>query len=493
MKSAPHTHCIEKKAALWLDQHELYLGLSIAGRFAVYRAIWNPERHPVQTQEAAELLSSTLIALSKKHQLHRYDVRMCLDDALCVTRVVTGDSESVQRELDAIQVRSQLYISLGLGEKLTGNLREATEGQLEYALTSVVNQRTIQVLYNAISAARIRLESIEPVTLSTTRGVGLLGADKDQPILLVSVDKNRCDLAITRSGRLMLSYRISGAVLPQAIADQILSHMTRLRRFCQRVRSQTGSSLERIYILGDPSIADPLKQILGSATDRIQVATLEIPSSIYSGDSVDIPTEVSMGLWAAVQWNDHRTDLLPPPDLLQQLKKLQHDPLAKRVIKNFYPVAIAAGLILMVSLMHWNDWRHLAAMKSKLDTVTAEVSIAEEELTHWEAKQTLIKNYRLLRAQTDNTRIDELILAVAPCLPPHTRLESVALNDDRSLSLRGIMVAGDQTYEMLMALKVLPQISQVSLESVNAMGDARENQIQFDVRCKLRPPRSPST
>jgi hypothetical protein len=488
MKSANNTNSSDKKAALWLDQRELYLGLTIAGRFTVYTETWNPERLSVQTQEAAELLTSTLISLAKQHQLHRRDVRLCLDDALCVTRVVTGDTEAVQRELDAIQVRSQLYISLGLGDKLTGNLRESTDGQLEYALTSIVNQRTMQVLYNAITAARIRLDSIEPVTLSTTRGVGLLGADKDRPILLVTVDKNRCDLAITRSGRLMLSYRISGAILPQAIADQILSHMTRLRRFCQRVRSQTGSSLEQIFILGERSIADPLTEILAEATDRIQVAKLEVPNSIHSDELAGVPTEVSMALWAATQWNELRTDLLPSPDLLQQLKKLQHEPLAKRILLNFYPVAISAGLILVVSLLYWNDWRRFSAMQVQLDSVSAEVSVAEEELADWEAKQRLIANYRQLRLQADNTRLDELILAIAPCLPANTRLESLALNDDKSLSMRGTMVSGDQTYEMLLALKSLPQIGQVSLESVNAVGDARENQIQFDVRCKLSAP-----
>ncbi len=488
MQSAKRTASTEKMAALWLDQQDLFLGLSNGGRFTVYRETWNSERFNLQSPEAAERLTSTLVLLAKQHQLHRLDVRLCLDDSLCVTRVVTGDSEAVQRELDAIQVRSQLYISLGLGDKLTGNLRETTDGQLEYALTSIVNLRTMQVLYNAIAAARIRLESIEPVTLSTTRGVGLLGADKDKPVLLVSVDKNRCDLAITRSGRLMLSYRISGAVLPQAIADQILSHMTRLRRFCQRVRSQQGSTLDQIYILGDRSIADPLAKILKGAQDRIQVATLNVPDSIHSPSSVDVPNEVSMALWAALQWSEERADLLPSPDLLTQLRKLQHEPLLQRVIANFYPVAISAGLILIVSLMYLNDWRSLTALQLRLDSVSAEVSIAEDELADWEAKQRLVASYRQLRQQTVDTRLDELILSVAPCLPANTRLESLALNDDKTLSLRGTMVAGDQTYEMLLALKLLPQINQVSLESVIAVGDARENQIQFDVRCKLTQP-----
>lgn len=480
---------IEKKAALWIDQQQLFLGLSNAsGQFVVHRENWNPDGFNIQSPEAAERLTNALVSVTKKNQLHRYDVRLCLDDALCVTRVVTGESDAVQRELDAIQVRSQLYISLGLGEKLTGNLRETVDGQLEYALTSIVNLRTMQVIYNAIMAARIRLESIEPVTLSTTRGVGLLGADKDRPVLLVSIDKNRCDLAITRAGRLMLSYRISGTIQPQAIADQILSHMTRLRRFCQRVRSQQGASLEQIYILGDRSIADPLSEILNAASDRIEVAKLDVPEAIHAASSNQVPEEVSMALWAARQWSHDRLDLLPSPDLLAQMAKLQHEPIMRRVVRNFYPVAIAAGLILIVSMMYLNDWQRMASLQSKLDAVSAEVSIAEEELSDWDAKQRLVSSYRLLRQQIVATQLDGLVKSIAPCLPTNTRLDSFSLNDDKTLSLRGTMIAGDLTYELLLALKQLPEISQVSLESVNAVGDARENQIQFDVRCNLRLP-----
>ena len=489
MMSATRTTKNEKMAALWLDQQELFLGLSNAdGRFTVQRKTWNPERFNLQSPEAADRLTTALVSIARQHHLHRRDTRLCLDDAWCVTRVVTGDSEAVQRELDAIQVRSQLYISLGLGEKLTGNLRETTDGQHEYALTSIVNLRTMQVIYNAMAAARIRLESIEPVTLSITRGVGLLGADKHHPILFVSVDKNRCDLAISRSGRLMLSYRISGAIQPQAIADQILSHMTRLRRFCERVRSQQGASLESIYVLGDRSIADPLAEILRGAGDRIHVANLVVPDSIHSPTSLDVPNEVSMALWAARQWNNERSDLLPAPDLLSQLSNLQREPLARRLVRSFYPVAIAAGLILMVSMMYFNDYRKLASLQSRLDSVSAEVAIAEGELSDWDAKQRLVSSYRRLREQTVVTRLDELILAIAPCLPLNTRLDSLSLNDDKTLSLRGTMIASDQTYEMLLALKQIPEIKQVSLESVNAVGDAREKQLQFDVRCKLKQP-----
>ncbi len=379
----------DRKASIWLDHQRLYLGLAKNdGRFVVDSLTWNPEKQNLQSSEATRLLSEALLKLNKLYALQRYDVRLCLDDAFCVTRVVTGDSDAVEKELEAIQQRSQLYISLGLGEKLTGNLREVTDGHLQYALTSIVNLRTIQSIYNGFLAARLKVESIEPVTLSVTRGVGLIGTDKDSPVLLISVDENRCDLAITRSGRVMLSYRISGVTKPQEIADQIGSHMTRLRRFCQRVRSQEGAKLEQLLILGNPEITVPIAEAMHGLKDNIHVSDLKLPETLTNLVSSGTPKEAILALWASRQWGDNdRTDLLPAPDLLPQLERLQVRPIRDRIVKYFSPSAIAASLIMIVGGLYVNDYRQLASIQNEVETAAAFAMAAEEELTVWESKE----------------------------------------------------------------------------------------------------------
>ncbi len=111
-----------KTASLWLDQESLYLGLPMAdGQFlTVHQQQWNPEGLDIQSLEANQKLTAALSGLAKQYSLQRMGLRLCLDDGLCVTRVVTGDKESVGREIEAIRTRSQLYLSLGLGEKTDG-------------------------------------------------------------------------------------------------------------------------------------------------------------------------------------------------------------------------------------------------------------------------------------------------------------------------------------------------------------------------------------
>ncbi len=476
----------EKPAVIWLDQENLFLGLpSEQGGLAVHRVHWNVERLDIQSAEASQKLTAALVGLVKQFSVHRMSIRLCLDDGLCVTRVVTGEPDDVDRELEAIRLRSQLYLSLGLGEKLTGSLSKVTANRSEYALTSIVSLRTIQTIYSAFIAARLRLASIEPVTLSVTRALGLLGVDQDRPVLFVSVDKNRCDLAITRAGQLMLSYRISGVHQPHDIAMQIASNLTRLRRFCERVRGQGDSALQSIYIFGEPTRAEALKNSLLSVQARIEIANVVIPEAVQVRTFDATNQVVVLALWAAAQWREDRTDCLPAPDILEQLQFLQRKSLPERIVTHFFPSAIAAGLMLLVLGLYLNDYRKLAVKKQEIAAISVDVSNVEFELTEWESKQKLIDAYKELELQIDEGPWNELIAQLAPCIPANARLDSFQFSDDRSVTLRGTMVGTDQTYEMLAAIKHLSNVSDVSLESVNAVGDLSQKQLQFELKFRV--------
>lgn len=483
-----------KQAVLWLDQERLYLGLqSNCHNLAVHQVHWNPERLDIQSAEACQKLTDALVGIAKQFSLSRTNVRLCLDDGLCVTRVVTGAQEDVGRELDAIRVRSQLYLSLGLGEKLTGNLSIIQENQSEYALTSIVNLRTMQAIYGSITAAKLQLVSIEPVTLSITRALGLLGVDRTQPVLFLSIDNNRCDLAVTRAGQLMLSYRISGVKDSKAIADQIESNLIRLRRFCERVRGQSDSSLQSIYLFGESESVDSLRDALQKSAVRLEFASVPFPESIKLQVQQETPPVVSLALWAASQWHEDRTDCLPAPDLLTQLQKLQRKSFPERLVTHFFPSVIAACLILAVSVLYVNDHWRLSSKKHEVNGITTDVSVAETELAEWEHKQRLIDSYQQLEHQISDGSWSHLIGEIAPCLPGNARLDSLTLSDDRTVTLRGTMVARDQTYEMLAAIKQLPNVAEVSLESVNAIGDNAQSQFQFEVKFRInRKPSKPS-
>lgn len=480
------TKVATSRAVLWVGQERLFLGkFNLNNQFEVHQVVWNPKRTDIQSFETGKLLTAALQVLVKQHGLQRQFVRLCLDDAFCVTRVVTGETEAVEKELEAIRTRSQLYLSLGLGEKLTGNLTEKQDGHPDYALTSIVGLRTLQAICAAIATARIRLESIEPANLALTRAMGLMGLDKDEPVMFLCKELNRCDLAISRSGRLMLSYRISGVSGAKDMANQVVSHLTRLRRFCQRVRSQDGPTLQFVYVFGEDQLVAELSNALASSTSKIHVASMELPDTLCVHNPENIASSVIVALWAALQWNIERKDCLPAPDWMEQLAKLQRVSLREQLTRNFYPCAIAAGLTLAVLGMQWNDQRKVMHKRTELELINAARTGAENELVDWESKQLLVDSFRQLERQLCQTSWDTLIMELAPCLPKNARMESFSVADDNIVTLRGMMFSTDSTYEMLSAIKQLPNIQEVSLESVSAIGDASRSQLQFEVKCRL--------
>jgi hypothetical protein len=169
--------------------------------------------------------------------------------------------------------------------------------------------------------------------------------------------------------------------------------------------------------------------------------------------------------------------------LLPQLERLQVRPIRDRIVKHLFPSAIAASLILIVGGLYVNDYRQLAAIQNEVETAAVFAMAAEEEVTAWESKDRMLEAYRQLKFQNTETRIDELVAAIAPCLPENARLENFTFNDDNSVSLRGIMLESDETYKMLSSFKRIPGVKQVSLEAVNTVGESRTKQFQFEVRC----------
>jgi hypothetical protein len=482
-----------KTAVIWLDRETLVLGLpSEANQISVYTVDWNSEKLNLESLEAVQKLTGSLSTLAKQHNLTKFTIRLCLADSLAVTRVVTGDLDSVEIELEQLKVRSQLYISLGLGKKLTGNYQTKLDHQTEYALTTIVNQRMLQAIYGAFLSAKLSIESIEPMAISLTNAFGLLGLDSDRPVLYGSIHENHCDLGISRSGRLMLAYPISGFKEPGEVANQIKSNLVRLQRFCQRVRGQENRPLETIYLFGESESIQKLTSSLKLNETPIQVVSMSLPDGLKFEKAEGISDAILVALWSAISCKRDSGSAPPVPDLLEQLQLLQSKPLSQRLVTHFAPTIAASFLILATLGLTFIDHRYVVSKKLQSEATIAEAAAYEFELEEWEAKKHFVESYRILDEQLRDSSWKELVGQIAPCLPSNARLEALTVSDDSTISLRGSMFKEDTTYEMLSALKQLPAIAEVSLESVNTNGDLTKK-LQFEVKCRLFKSKSPAT
>ena len=79
----------------------------------------------------------------------------------------------------------------------------------------------------------------------------------------------------------------------------------------------------------------------------------------------------------------------------------------------------------------------------------------------------------------------ELVSQIATCLPGDCRLDWCGWENQGRLVLKGTMLQGDQTYELLKALRDLPQICEVALESVENSSNQGRNSTNFEIHCEL--------
>jgi hypothetical protein len=480
-------------AVVWLDREKLVLGLpSESNGLSIFSIDWNSDKSNMESVEATQKLTNVLVSLAKQHNLTKTPIRLCLDDTLAVTRVVTGDAYTVQNELEQLKLRSQLYISLGLGKKLTGNFQTKLDHQTVYALTSIVNQRMLQSIYGAFLNAKLVVESIEPMAISITMAFGLLGLDSERPVLYGSIHAKHCDLGISRNGRLMLAYPISGFKDPSEVAAQIKSNLVRLQRFCQRVRGQEDKPLETIYLFGEANSIESLKTSLQMNEIPIQVVTLSLAERLHFVSTAGISDAIQVALWSVMRRSRDSDYAAPIPDLLQQIQQLQSRPLSQRLLSYFGPSVAAACLIVATLGLTIFDHHCVVAKKLQTELTISEAAAFEIELLEWGAKKQLVDSYRILEEQIRESSWKELVSLIAPCLPSNSRLESLTAVEDSTISLRGSMFNEDTTYEMLSALKQLPIIAEVSLESVNTNGDLTKK-LQFEVRCRLFKSDMPTT
>ena len=489
---------------LWVDEAELCLQLEAesAAKDSLAAAPlsepWNPSGVSLHSAEARSLLASAMERLVRRAGRYRFAVRLVLGDALCVTRVTTGEGRVVQQELRDIELRSQLYLSLGLGDKLTGQLQIADGVDQVYAVTAIVNRLTLQTIFDAARDASLNVESIEPASLSLTRAIGTLGLDAHMPVLRISFDKRRCDVAITRGGRLMLSYRVSGWKNVGEAGEVVCSHLARLKRFCERYRLVDRAELKSVLLLGaDEDVAALRARLLQQDRElEIHDDACELfgaSSGIGGGATVDRDgpsAMVRLALLGTLRQRSPRSEadedgLLPAPDLLQQIEALQPKSMFSRLNRGLWPTYAAAGLMFVVAAVQWYQSSRMSHIRDDLDSLSSDVAAVDAEVQTWEQKAEWVRKIEAVDRTVRRVDWQRLIAGCAECLPPSVRLDSFQLAQGERLVLKGVMLGDDQTYAIVSSLKTLPLVRNVSIESISSNTRQSNPEFQFDIRCEI--------
>jgi len=447
---------------------------------------WRHDSDSLQTESGRLELAAALRDVVARHRLQGHGAYLTLSGDYCVTRVVTGRPERVRQELEQLEQRSLLYLTLGHGPKALGGSVRHIDSSRHYALLTVVNRRTLDAVLESSARAGLDLKWMEPSLVSVCRLIGHIGGDREKPALVIDASPKGCEVGISHAGRLLLDYRPAGNEPPAESAAIVARHLGRLQRYCFRHAGLTQKELGRIYICGHGESARVMAESMAGHCEipvsLLSPRNLQEGGAILGDDAAGVEAAASLGAaLLASEGHDHAEG----PNLMDGLQTRARGSLRRDVVKTLLPLA-AALLLLLSSRWFVGRERH--------DVESLRGKLAQVELAGRESR--LLKS-RAVRIQAEIDHWKRLAAAIPPvdwraakrrvtqCLPPTVWLDRFEVTAEGRLRLSGGSLSDEGVYEFLEHLRQAPGLRRVALEGTRRGRGRSDSGLQFDIQVDL--------
>ncbi|MEZ6134857.1 MAG: PilN domain-containing protein [Pirellulaceae bacterium] len=442
------------------------------------------ERSPDQNKEELETL---LKKLATREGVSREPIHVSLHSRYCVTRVVTGNKEQVQKQLDEIIANSHHYLQFGLGEKLIGQSSTNISESNQYGQVAIIKRGLIESVEKAINFSSLELQSVDGAIPSASRLIGISGLDYETPLLVVWSTGACAEIGISYQGRLQLSYHVADGADVENVAGTISKHMKRLKRFCSRYRSVDGDGeLNRALVLADNATSQGLRDRLIDAFEHVytreDLAESQIKQHLNDAQQLSSPGVVSAlgGLLVHLD-----SDVLPATDIFDNYLASKPRPLFDIIFRDGWMVMAAAAVLLMiVSYSAWIEHR-IHVVQDAISLLSIDFASEREQVIALDESRRELREYQRLSEFSQQISERALLRLVAGCLPEDTRIDSLSIDSMDKIILKGVMLQGDRTYEVLTALRDSPLIGEVALESVGKTASFNVSATMFEIHCQL--------
>jgi len=426
-----------------------------------------------------ELLRKVLTELGEQHEIRRERIAVSLDGDFCVTRVVMGTSEAVDKEQSELAIRVPRYLQLGPGEKATGGARKSISPTIDYAVTGVVNRSLIESIYEAFRAGDWNVLWVEPALVSAARLLGLAQVGGDRPILIADGTGNHWDVGIACAGRLLLDYRPAAATDARGLCDALDGHLSRLRRFCGRHLGIATGELRELYLCGSEQktaeAAEVFGELTGLETKLMRVPKLDelyVVDDLHRDSSSVPPVATVLPLLIDVEPED-------VPDLLNTVRRDPDLPWATRLLRAGWPL-IAATLLSIVSygLVSAERSRQAGSRQGKQE-IESKIRANEVRFFELSVKRDLLSQLIRIQQQSRETEWHTLFMQVTQSLPNSARLNNFRVESDGQVRLTGTVIDESIVFELVNVFRRLPNVTQVALRGTTP--DESTGGIQFTI------------
>jgi len=425
---------------------------------------WKSEAQSLYTPRGADELAEAFQTLVTEERLSGAKAYIALSGEFCVTRVITGSTDTVRRELAELEDRSLRYLRLGPGRKILASHVQQLDARHQHALLAVANRRIVDVLMRIADEVGIQPVLIEPSLVALSRAQAHLRPSCPEACLIVQLDEDSTELGICHGGRLLLDYRPGGRINSSNVADLVNRHLLRLQRYLECHHGYVDGPLRHVFLAGDAAAVSRARESFekfGELQVRVmEPADFEMPWR----PAAEMPgAELSAALGSAMTL--HTRDLMAHgPNLIENYLSQLRGPLKPILIRSLMPLAAVLLVASVLLGLRLQQWREAAGLRTQLQQLAPAVARATElrlKLTDTEAK---VAQLRALAQQLPRPNLWRILGHIAQSMPENVWLDRLSFSDGRSAVLSGASYTQAGVYDFVSYLKEVPGLKEVSLE-----------------------------
>jgi len=446
---------------------------------------WRYQAHSLHSDQGRDELAVALRSLAEKKKIFGAPIHFVLGGRYCVTKVIQGATDQVRSELQQLQQRSRLYLRLGPGEKVTVSNSRSLDARHSYAIASVCNAKTLDVINSAVSKAGMEIESIEPGLVASTRAIGRIQNVPETPCLVIHLEEDSVEIGVALHGRLLLEYRPGFCKEAGDLVEMLSTHLGRLERHVGRQLGMKPPRLQKIYLYGEPLLVRDASNVLSTVkTFDAQEVTSQYVQATWN--LIEDPAEPSSlqaigGLLGTYLAANERES----PNFVDHLLAISREPLKPVLVRSFAPLAavlLLGASMLLVNFYERSKLNDLRAQLRELAPASAKAEDLRVRLTSVASKHAQLNQ---LAAKIPAPLSADLFRSIGQCMPGEVWLNSLNVSGVESLELTGSSYMETGVFDFVRWLELAPGIKDVALRSTQSGVSSYGSMTSFDVAINL--------
>ncbi len=456
--------------------------------------LWREETAPVRQATQWTHLTKAIQGLVAGLKLQGVPVQLILGSDLCVTRVVSGTKNEVERELRALEERCSEYLALGTGENVAAQAARALDAKHHVVWLTVANRRVLRSVIEAVENTGLRVASAEHSMIALARLLGNLKWDHDAPVIFIELAQRGVGLGISFRGQLLLDYRPGGTATKAHIAETLRRHLRRLQRFVDRRLWFAKGRLTKLFLCGAPAdigaVAHQFSQLSELEVQVLDPTEVARQFQQMPVDELSAEYAACVGRWLALREADSAR---LAPDFMSQWSTKARGPLLPQLVRTFWPAATAAAIA--VCVLAGSAYHRIGCRK------------LERELAGFQAAQNqwqqLQREITLARLTTENLtqiqthlfwpRWDQIVGLLGRSLPQGVWLERLVVDGHAHVGIAGASHSEDGVFEFVRRLRQMPEMAEVALEGTQPASLLQGPAVRFEVSGRWVPGATPQS